>query len=241
MDQVYSRSGIEIKRMSYGVLGLVLAAHAGLLLALTSYQKELLLPVEQPILISLIAPADAPKPEMALKPEPVRPKPVKPVIKPVQKPVMTQAPIAPREPEPQLVTRVAEDTPIATAEQKPMVPAVESAPEQQPEPAKVAAASPREEPPIEQPRFNADYLDNPTPAYPTLSRKLREEGRVLLRVLVDINGHPSQVTLRESSGFSRLDERAAETVRRWKFVPARQGGEPVEAWVIVPIQFNLKG
>lgn len=238
MDQVYFRSGIEIKRISYGVLGLVLAAHAGLPLALTSYQKELLLPVEQPILISLIAPADASKPEMALKPEPVLPKPVKPIIKPAQKPVMPQAP---REPEPQLVTRAAEDTLIATAEQKPMVPAVESAPEQQPEPAKVAAVLPREESPIEQPRFNADYLNNPAPAYPTLSRKLREKGRVLLRVLVDINGHPSQVTFHESSGFSRLDERAAETVRRWKFVPARQGGQPVEAWVIVPIQFNLKG
>jgi protein TonB len=47
--------------------------------------------------------------------------------------------------------------------------------------------------------------------------------------------------MHESSGFPRLDERAADTVRRWKFQPARQGGQPVEAWVIVPIQFSLKG
>lgn len=113
------------------------------------------------------------------------------------------------------------------------------------EPVKVAEAQPKNEPAkeerIEQPKFNADYLDNPAPDYPSLSRKLREEGKVLLRVHVSADGHPTQVNLHKSSGFSRLDERAADTVRQWKFVPARQGDQPVAAWVIVPIQFNLKG
>jgi protein TonB len=30
-------------------------------------------------------------------------------------------------------------------------------------------------------------------------------------------------------------------VRRWKFVPARQGERPVAAWVLVPILFRLEG
>lgn len=97
------------------------------------------------------------------------------------------------------------------------------------------------EAPVEQPRFNADYLDNPAPGYPPLSRKLREEGQVLLRVQVDAQGHPTQVNLHRSSGYTRLDARAGDTVRRWKFVPARRAGQPVEAWVIVPILFSLKG
>jgi protein TonB len=112
-------------------------------------------------------------------------------------------------------------------------------------PAKLAEGKPAEtvkqEEAVEPPRFNADYLDNPAPSYPPLSRKLGEQGRVLLRVLVTADGVPSQVTLHKSSGYARLDEVAADTVRRWKFVSARQGSQPVEAWVIVPIQFNLKG
>ena len=68
-----------------------------------------------------------------------------------------------------------------------------------------------------------------------------EEGQVLLRVRVTAEGRAEQVNLHRSSGFERLDERAVHTVRQWKFMPARQGGKPVDAWVIVPIQFSLKG
>jgi len=46
--------------------------------------------------------------------------------------------------------------------------------------------------------------------------------------------------LKSSSGSNRLDDTAVETVRHWRFVPARQGEEPVAAWVLVPITFTLK-
>jgi protein TonB len=68
-----------------------------------------------------------------------------------------------------------------------------------------------------------------------------EQGRVVLRVLVNADGRPEQVELRGSSGSPRLDGAALETVRRWKFVPARQGERPVAAWVLVPISFRLEG
>ena len=67
-----------------------------------------------------------------------------------------------------------------------------------------------------------------------------EEGRVILRVLVNERGLPDDVQLRTSSGFSRLDSVALETVRQWKFVPARRGDTPVSAWVLVPISFSLR-
>jgi protein TonB len=69
---------------------------------------------------------------------------------------------------------------------------------------------------------------------------LHEEGRVLLRVLVDAKGLPERVELRSSSGHERLDRVALDTVRQWKFVPARRGEEAVSAWVIVPISFSLR-
>ncbi|HQV09399.1 MAG TPA: energy transducer TonB, partial [Thauera sp.] len=90
-------------------------------------------------------------------------------------------------------------------------------------------------------RFDAAYLNNPRPAYPMLSRRLREEGQVMLRVLVSPEGQPARVELRTSSGSERLDRAAQEAVARWRFVPARRGDVAVEAWVLVPIVFKLQG
>ena len=91
-----------------------------------------------------------------------------------------------------------------------------------------------------QPRFDADYLHNPRPVYPPMSRRMGEEGKVFLRVRVEADGRPSQVEIKTSSGSPRLDQAAEDAVRRWRFIPAKRGGEAVSAWVIVPISFNLK-
>lgn len=88
-------------------------------------------------------------------------------------------------------------------------------------------------------RFDAAYLQNPKPAYPSLSRRLGEEGKVLLKVRVTTEGHPAAVDLEKSSNFERLDEAARQAVTRWRFVPARRGDEAVEASVIVPVVFRL--
>lgn len=90
------------------------------------------------------------------------------------------------------------------------------------------------------PRFDAAYLDNPAPAYPTLSRKAREEGRVVLKVLVEANGQPTRTEVQTSSGYERLDRAAQSAVSRWKFVPAKQGTDSVADWVLVPFVFSLK-
>ncbi|MDB5904867.1 MAG: outer rane transport energization protein TonB, partial [Betaproteobacteria bacterium] len=51
---------------------------------------------------------------------------------------------------------------------------------------------------------------------------------------------PDEVQVKASSGSERLDTTALETVRHWKFIPARRGDTPVEAWVLVPISFSLR-
>ena len=91
-----------------------------------------------------------------------------------------------------------------------------------------------------QARFDADYLLNPAPPYPPMSRRMGEEGRVILRVRVSAAGKAEQVDIRTSSGSARLDESARKTVRAWRFVPAKRGGIPVDSWVLVPIHFRLE-
>lgn len=91
------------------------------------------------------------------------------------------------------------------------------------------------------PSFNADYLRNPAPRYPPLARRMGEQGKVVLGVLVSAGGDPAKVEVRTSSGSEVLDEAALDAVKHWRFVPARKGGQPVEAWVLVPITFTLQG
>ncbi len=94
------------------------------------------------------------------------------------------------------------------------------------------------EPALTAARFDADYLHNPAPAYPAQSRRLKEEGTVLLLVRVSAEGTPLSVEIRNSSGFERLDEAGLQAVRQWRFVPAKRGSENVAASVLVPIQFK---
>lgn len=89
--------------------------------------------------------------------------------------------------------------------------------------------------------LTAIYLRNPKPLYPTVSRRLGEQGTVMLRVFVTIAGEPAQIELKSSSGFPRLDRSALSAVRSWKFSPATRGDHAVDAWVLVPIRFTLKG
>lgn len=88
-------------------------------------------------------------------------------------------------------------------------------------------------------RFDADYLSNPKPVYPSASRRLNETGTVHLRVHVDEEGRAMKVELKTSSGFERLDRSALDTVAQWRFVPAKRGNRAVPCWVVVPIVFSL--
>lgn len=94
--------------------------------------------------------------------------------------------------------------------------------------------------PVTPAQFDAAYLQNPKPAYPPLSRRLGEQGNIFLAVHVTADGRPEIVSLKQSSGFTRLDNAALESVRRWRFLPARQGEQLIAAWVQVPVQFILE-
>lgn len=92
---------------------------------------------------------------------------------------------------------------------------------------------------IAAPSFNAAYLSNPAPHYPIIARRNGEQGTVTLKALVTREGTLASVRIDKTSGFTHLDAAAMEAVRSWRFAPARQGTQPVEAWVLVPIVFRL--
>ncbi|MBX3665011.1 MAG: energy transducer TonB [Burkholderiales bacterium] len=199
-------------------IAVTVGLHAALVLALLSYAPARQTLAElAPIMVSLVQPRPAEPPKELPKPKPVVKQPVK-RVEPKPLPLLTTT--APEMPEPAAI--------------QPPPPA----PPPPPEP--IAAKSPPAPAPVIPPQFNADYLNDPAPGYPALSRRLGEEGRVVLRVFVDERGLPARVELRSSSGHQRLDEVALETVRQWKFVPARRGGQAVSAWVLVPISFSLR-
>ena len=84
-----------------------------------------------------------------------------------------------------------------------------------------------------------DYLQNPAPPYPWQARQKGWEGTVILIVEVDKTGYPVKIEMESGSGHEILDKTALETVRKWKFQPARLGGLPVESTARVPIRFEL--
>jgi protein TonB len=101
-------------------------------------------------------------------------------------------------------------------------------------------ATPTPSPKIALPSTQADYLNNPKPAYPALSRRLGEQGRAVVRVLIGADGLPQKAELHTSSGFERLDRAALDTVMRWRYVPGKRGDVPEAMWFNVPLNFVLE-
>lgn len=104
----------------------------------------------------------------------------------------------------------------------------------------VAAPATPPAPKMELPASDADYLQNPRPVYPSMSRRLGEQGKVLVRVLIGADGVAQKAEIKQSSGFDRLDQAAMTTVQKWRYVPGKRGGVPETMWFVVPINFVLE-
>lgn len=138
--------------------------------------------------------------------------------------------VMPRPPEPL--------SPVAMPSSQPLP--VEPAPVAEPPPTRPVEPMPEPRPvEITPARFDAAYLHNPPPVYTEQSRRRGEQGKVLLLVQVTAEGVAAAVDIKQSSGFTRLDQAAVNAVRKWRFVPARRGAETVAATVVVPVTFRL--
>ncbi len=84
-----------------------------------------------------------------------------------------------------------------------------------------------------------EYIQAPQPIYPSISKRLGEQGKVMLRILINENGQPEQVTIAQSSGSARLDEAGRQAALRALFKPHIEDGRAVAVFVIVPLNFQL--
>ena len=182
---------------------------------------EVIVPAE--ILSEFISPpapqAERPQPPA---PQPALPTPPKRPSQPAPLPVAT----------PTTDNTPAPAAPVGTTAPQPVAPpmaAASTAPSAPPAPAR-----------IELPSSDAAYLNNPKPAYPALSKRMGEQGKVVLRVLIGVDGTAQQAEIRTSSGYDRLDQAALATVQRWRYVPGKRGGVPEAMWFNVPINFVLE-
>jgi len=92
--------------------------------------------------------------------------------------------------------------------------------------------------PLTPAQVDPNYLHRPNPGYPALSKRLREEGTVVLRVNLDAQGVVQGIAIEKSSDAQRLDQAALDAVRQWRFIPAKKGQQAVPSTALVPIEFK---
>lgn len=205
------------------VIGLHIAGLWALQTGLLRRAVELVVPVQ--VIADLI---ELPQPKVEPTPPPPAPQPTpkpQPVVRQIPRPQPTPLPVAVADPAP--------------SDHAPIVPAPAPPAPAEPSPAPARPVEPAV-PAVQLPSSTADYLNNPAPAYPPLSRRLGEQGRVVVRVLIGTDGTASQAEIRSSSGFERLDQAALQTVLKWRYVPGKRAGVPEAMWFNVPINFVLE-
>lgn len=164
----------------------------------------------------------APQVEPVQRPQPRRPEPRK------AEPVVRK-PVATPEPAPALQAPANVEMQVSPPVAAPAAPAAPPAPAREPAPPKV-----------ELPSSQASYLQNPLPAYPAMSKRLGEQGKVMVRVLIGADGTPQRAQLKTSSGYDRLDRAALEYVMQCRYVPGKVGGVPQAMWHDAPVNFILE-
>ena len=206
----------------------VLVAHIGLLSLMLGQAPE---SINTPTQISviqgiLVAATPPPPPKPKPKPEPPKKVTAKPEPKPLTQKIKTEeAPAVIEEPPEEIIEPI--ETEIEPPPEEPMLQPAETPPEV----AKVTEVIP--------PRVDAYQHNNPAPRYPKLSKRLREEGTVLLQLLINKNGTVSDVEIKTSSGYPRLDQAAIKAVKRWRYTPASQGNNTIAYRYEQPVHFAM--
>ncbi|MEO6922005.1 MAG: energy transducer TonB [Collimonas sp.] len=211
----------RIKRI--GPLGTILLLHVAFFWALESgliHQAAQVMPKE--IFASFITPEKAPEPPPPI-PQPAAPRTV----------AIVKKSITPPRPTP-----VINNTPSETAIS---VPTPSPQPREETPPAATAPApAPVTAPP--QPRTitsGVEYIQPPDVKYPATSKRMGEEGKSIIRVLINEKGRAERVEVQKSSGSARLDDAAKEAVMRALFKPYTEDGKALPVFAIVPINFQL--
>lgn len=187
----------------------------------------------------LLMPLAGPQPEKSSLPEPDRwVLPQKPVVPPLPpenvEVVQKTTPVPPKVVVPRDVKSPLPDAPVI--DERSVSPAYDA-------PAADSAPSGDIGVPDTSPMLGAQlrYAKAPAPPYPRDAARAGAQGTVMLKILVDTDGTPLEVSIQESSGNKSLDRQARQHVlKHWRFEPAVRDGRPVQAYGLVPIAFTLQ-
>jgi periplasmic protein TonB len=209
------------------LVGGVVAVHlvGGWALLQMDAVREAVAQVVPVLMVDVIAPAEPlpppppPPPPPQAAPRRVAPAPA-PVIAAAPTPAAAPATFVAPPPEP------APPQQIAPAPAPPAPPAAAPAPPAPPSIRQVPASSVR-------------YVKQPDLNFPALSKRARESGTVVLRIIVDVNGHLKEATVERSSGFERIDQAALRDIRSARFAPRMEDGKPVEISTVAALAYEL--
>lgn len=189
----------------------------------------------------VVEPPPEPQPEIEPEPEPEPEPELKPEPEPEPEPVVEKPPMPAPKPKPKPKPK-----PQPKQEVKPE-PKPETPPPQTPPAGAVdgaqASQSPQQGPPPDQPVLVSSIEfqgARPMPTYPMASRRMREEGRVLVLVEINTQGLVERATIDTSSGFARLDESALTAARKAKFKPYTRNGVAYPAKAKIPFDFVMR-
>lgn len=208
----------EARRVNLPVLIAVILAHAALFLGFMSIRDHVVHKREAKLTVLNLTPPPAPPPAAADTPEPEQV---------VESAVTTPEPVIDLPPRP--------------------VPTVATVREPQPQPVALPSvpAAPRATPPappgiIEGADLSARMVSGKPPRYPIESRRKKEQGTVVLSLILGPDGQVASISVSRSSGFARLDDAALDAVRKWRWEPMIRSGQAVMVKGIVEIPFVLR-
>ena len=195
---------------NWAVILVILIVHVVAFYALVKFDVIHIAPKPKALVVDLIAEPPTPPAEKS-KPEPV-------VVEKVQPQIVTPAPI---------VQTLASPPPIT----------VTTTP---PPPKPVAVQAPPPAGPVTVGNLDETLLDGRPPRYPMESRRKKEQGTVVLRLLIGTDGRVHDISIAQSSGFERLDQAALTAIRGWRWRPTIRNGEPVEVRGLYSMPFTLQ-
>lgn len=190
--------------------------HAESMINMSSNEHDIQ-PVNKP------APQPQPEPQPEPEPEPER----SPVLKTATESPVLRVPqrTAPNkskpEPKPELTTRASSAKQIQA-----VAGSIDSTRTPSPAPRKVSRLA---------------YMGAPPrPAYPSRALKGRQQGLVVVRVVIDRSGNVMSATVWQTSGSDALDQSALQALKTTRFKPYQDNGMAQEATADIPFNFVLK-
>jgi protein TonB len=191
----------------------VLVLHGIALYGLWSYR---IIPTPDEAIVLMVNLINPPPPA-----QPAPPKPEPPKLRPPEPPPPEHSHLAVESPV------VLPDEPVAYVPPPP--PLVVVAPPLPPQPVVLSG------------ELSVSCPERSPPEYPSLSMRMNEQGKVVLRVELGEDGRVANVAVKSSSGYQRLDAAALSTVKTWRCKPAMKNGVAVHAVALQPFNFMLEG